>query len=201
MLIVKPHRSIIVVAALILVIPTFAVGDLMPFEGRSDEWLVRDMETDEVWISDLTIFSSLDYGGVNDKIGELNSDEYGGADSWELASLEQIEVLFNSIETLDDADLFDATSISGDDRIWYGRSTTEVSGGNARRSPIIEYSNGILEKDSTLFVPDFADAPILGAWVKTTDYPSSPVPEPTSILLLVPGMMALAWFRKRFWRT
>jgi hypothetical protein len=191
------------------VIPTGALATLMQFTSEDGMLLVRDDITHDVWIADMDRFSGMTPDDVVAEIGDLKANSYGGFNTWVLASKWEVRQLFKSVTSATDANLFGQTYAgnygSGDEWGSWGLTSTRVNpddpNDNSYYAPWLAQSDD-WPLDKGLGGGKWSypqnDPNDIGAWVKTTEYP---VPEPMTILLLGTGMVALASFKRRFWRT
>ena len=146
-------------------------------------------------MSDLTRYTDLDYNGVLMKIDEDNDHLYGLVSTWELASADQIDNLFASITTPEQASLFTPTRQDGSTDIYQGwlkpEQATDGSTfylavqliANRDTGLVFNIGAGNLDPDSRSIYTS--------AWVKST---VAPVPEPATFILLVTGMISMPWF-------
>jgi hypothetical protein len=121
---------------------------------------------------------------------------YGLINTWEVASSAQILRLFDNFDDVNDVlPFFDPTADDQDGTIWNGWSSTP--------RPLVPDDNltlgiGYYEPDDYYQESVFTtgrDISLKGAWVKSV---GAPVPVPSTILLFGPGLMALAWIKRRF---
>lgn len=167
--------------------------------------VLYDTESSQYWLKDLHMFKGYSFEQQQARIAELNDNNYFGLNTWHFASINEMETLWmNDIENIS---LFNYTyNNSGLYPLieWYGRfdeSQLNASTSHAFWAVSYTHINGLEQwfsspKNSNLLVSD--DAMYLGAWV--TAFPgasSSPVPEPSTFVMLILGLPCIYWIYSR----
>ena len=191
------NRSILTISlVLAFCTPSYALLTNMEMGGES---IVYDDVNDVYWQTDLTRYTNLTWYGVYEKLQNDNLTNFGGINTWELASLLDTYKLWQQLDEETVSYFSDTATYDNYEHFVYGRTSSH---GDPQDQPwtflqlIWQYTNDdriLQEPDQTM--DDLEASYRVGAWVISREPPSS-VPEPATIGLIALSVIGLIVRRK-----
>jgi hypothetical protein len=173
-----------------------------------DTFVVVDDVNNLMW-ADLNRFSSMTYDQVLQEINDMNDADFGGSDTWQLASIEMVSDMFNddnkSSWPFNSMGFVSTGEIHQDvyliDVGYWGITCDSMSPGTHEAYVVIvemwdsPYLIDVISiySQTMHYVPN--GTPNNGAWVVSTT--STQMPEPATMFLFVTALIGLAGFRKK----
>lgn len=186
------------VLILLIISSGMAHATLTDHNNLDSGHVIYDDDAGRYWMWDLSAFTDMTYA---EQVATVSNDyaatNYFGINNWHMAKLDEMQTLFNGSRTWEDLKIFWPSYINGYDGgaqiHWAGRFDSPVTD-TYNHSVAAFYADSNTEMIGYGYYPaaDATKYSKVGAWVT-----ASPVPEPSTMLLLSVGLAGIAIAARR----